>query len=170
MCPIYSILNLNLDNEIIVMKKRKAYNSKYELALNTWIKLARAHSVVSHLSDEDIRNYGLTTTQFSVIEALGHLGPLKVGELCKKMLVSGGNMTLVLDNLEKQELIERVHSKEDRRAILVQLTMKGDNLFTNTFDHHAKRINEIFSVLSKKEQNELGTLLKKLGLSLKSNG
>ncbi|MCZ7602779.1 MAG: MarR family transcriptional regulator [Melioribacteraceae bacterium] len=148
------------------MGAAKSYGKKNDLALNTWIKLARAHSVIAHLSDENIRGYNLTTPQFGVIEALGHLGPLRVGQLCNKMLVSGGNMTLVLDNLEKQQLIERTFSKEDRRAILIQLTQKGVKLFEKIFSDHADRIGEIFSILSVDEQKALGDLLKKLGKSL----
>lgn len=143
-----------------------SYGKKNDLALNTWVKLARTHSIISHLSDENVRNYNLTTPQFGVIEALGHLGPLRVGQLCKKMLVSGGNMTLVLDNLERHNLIERVFSKEDRRAILIQLTEKGAKLFDSIFSKHADRIGEIMSVLSFEEQKQLGDLLKKLGKSL----
>ena len=145
-----------------------SYGRKNDLALNTWVKLARTHSIISHLSDENIRSYNLTTPQFGVIEALGHLGPLRVGQLCKKMLVSGGNMTLVLDNFEKQNLVERVFSKEDRRAILIQLTSEGSKLFNNIFSLHAEKIGEIMSVLSAEEQKELGSLLKKLGTTLEN--
>lgn len=162
---IYSILNLNIDTRLPMGEKNK-YGKRNDLALNTWVKLARAHSVFMHHTDENIRKYGLTTPQFGVIEALGHLGPLRVGALCSKMLVSGGNMTLVLDNLEKQELITRTFSKEDRRAIVVGLTGKGKKLFDNAFPKHAEKVGELFSVLNTNEQQQLGSLLKKLGLAL----
>lgn len=148
------------------MGAKISYGKKNDLALKTWVKLARTFSIISHRSDENIRSYNLTTPQFGVIEALGHLGPLRVGQLCKKMLVSGGNMTLVLDNLEKQELIERIFSKEDRRAILIQLTNKGSDLFDNVFHKHADTIGELMSILSSEEQNQLSSLLKKLGTTL----
>jgi len=151
------------------MGAKKSYGKKIDLALDTWIKLARAHSVFQHHSDENIRNHNLTTPQFAVIEALAHLGPLRVGVLCEKMLVSGGNMTLVLDNLEKQGLIERTFSKEDRRAILIKLTDDGYKVFENSFPQHAERIGELFSILNQDEQKQLGTLLKKLGLGLTEN-
>ncbi len=148
------------------MKNNKSYGKKNDLALDTWVKLARTHSVVHQHSNEDIRNYGLTTPQFGVLDALGHLGPLKVGELCRKMLVSGGNMTLVLDNLEKRGIIERAFSKTDRRAILIQLTNEGKELFNNIFTKHADFIGNLFDVLSYKEQKDLGSLLKKLGIDI----
>lgn len=148
------------------MGAEKKYGKKIELALNTWIKLARAYSVFQHCADEDIRAHGLTTPQFGVIEALGHLGSLRVGVLCDKMLISGGNMTLVLDNLEKRGLIQRAFSRDDRRAILVELTETGNRVFNESFPKHAEKIGELFSVLNQDEQKQLGSLLKKLGLAL----
>jgi len=145
----------------------KRYGEDVDLALSTWVKLARASSTFQKKSMENIRSFGLTQPQFAVIEALGHLGPMKIGKLCDKMLVSGGNMTLVLDNLEKNKLIERIHSKEDRRAILVQLTKSGDKLFKDIFVKHAQFINKLMSVLSKEEQNQMSALLKKLGTGIR---
>ncbi len=150
------------------MKINHKYSEDKTLALNTWVKLARAYSSFNKRSIENIRSFGLTQPQFGVIEALGHLGPMKIGVLCDKMLVSGGNMTLVLDNLEKSDLIERVHSKEDRRAILVQLTIKGEELFQKIFPAHAEHIYKLMRNLSETEQRELGDLLKKLGRKVSS--
>lgn len=146
------------------MKATKKYGKKADLALTTWVKLARAFSSFNKRSIESIRTFGLTQPQFAVIEIIGHLGPLKVGEICNKMLVSGGNMTLVLDNIEKLGFIERVHSLEDRRAILIQLTQKGKDLFDEVFKNHVEHVTKLMSVLSAEEQKTLGELLKKLGL------
>lgn len=148
---------------------KKLYGKRIDLALNTWVKLARAFSTFNKKTAENIRNYGLTQPQFAVIEALGHLGPLKVGEICKKMLVTGGNMTLVLDNIEKLGYIERIHSKDDRRAIIVQLTKSGKELFDKIFYSHAEYVAQLMSVLTQEEQKILGDLLKKLGTSLSNN-
>lgn len=144
----------------------KRYGKKIDLALDTWVKLARAFASFNKKTTENIRSYGLTQSQFAVIEILGHLGPLKVGEICKKMLVTGGNMTLVLDNVEKLGYIERVHSKEDRRAIVVQLTKQGKDLFEEIFKSHAEYVTKLMSVLTQDEQKILGELLKKLGKSV----
>ncbi len=148
------------------MKTTKKYGKKTDLALSTWVKLARAYSSFDKRSIESIKTFGLTQPQFAVIEVIGHLGPMKVGEICKKMLVTGGNMTLVLDNIEKLGYVERVPSKDDRRAILIQLTSAGQKLFDDVFLKHAENITQIMSVLSASEQETLGNLLKKLGLSL----
>jgi len=149
------------------LKTTKKYGKKIDLALSTWVKLARAYSSFDKKSSESIKEFGLTQPQFAVIEVIGHLGPLKIGELCDKMLVTGGNMTLVLDNIEKLGFIERVPSREDRRAINIQLTPTGQKLFEDVFVKHAENITQFMSVLNAAEQKNLGDLLKKLGTALK---
>lgn len=149
------------------MKTTKRYGKKADTALTLWVKLARAFSVFSKATGEDIEGYGLTQAQFGVLECLGHLGPMTMGQLCRKKLVSGGNMTVVVDNLEKLSLVERVHSTRDRRAITLQLTAKGKRLFEEIFPKHAKYVASLASALSAEEQVQLGTLLKKLGLSIR---
>jgi MarR family 2-MHQ and catechol resistance regulon transcriptional repressor len=146
--------------------EKKSYGKTIDEALGLWIKLARSFSVFNKRVISQIRSFGLTQAQFSVLECLNHLGPLTIGELCTKMLVSGGNMTVVIDNLEKQELVERVPSKEDRRAIQVKLTEKGEKLIEQIFPQHARYIAQMASVLTPQEQEHLSRLLKKLGFSL----
>lgn len=148
------------------MKTTKKYGKQADTALSLWVKLARASATFGKLSSENIRTFGLTEPQFAVIECLGHLGPLRHSELSKKMLVSGGNITCVIDNLEKENLVERIQSKKDRRVIMVRLTSKGQRFFKDKFVQHAKFITTITSVLSAVEQDQLATLLKKFGLAL----
>ncbi len=148
------------------MKTTRQYGKKADRALTLWVKLARAFAVFSKASDADIARYGLTAAQFGIVECLGHLGPMTLGQLCRKKLVSGGNMTVVVDNLEKLGLVERVHSTQDRRAIVVQLTRKGKRLFKAIFPQHAKFISSLVSSLTEQEQDQLARLLKKLGLSI----
>ena len=148
------------------MKSTKQYGKKTDLALSMWVKLTRAHDTFNHLTAANIRSYGLTPAQFGVIECLGHLGAMLIGDLTKKHLVSGGNMTVVVDNLEKDGLVERSVSNEDHRAFFVKLTPKGRRLFEKIFSKHARHVVKLASVLSESEQADLGELLKKLGTSL----
>jgi MarR family transcriptional regulator, 2-MHQ and catechol-resistance regulon repressor len=148
------------------MKNTLKYGKKADLALDLWVKLARASSTFGKFTAVNIKSFGLTEPQFSVLECLGHLGPLTSGELSKKMLVSGGNTTVVVDNLENIGLVERRHSKKDRRTIYVQLTAKGKKLFDEIFSQHARYVSKIASVLTEQEQERLAQLLKKLGLAL----
>jgi MarR family 2-MHQ and catechol resistance regulon transcriptional repressor len=149
------------------MKTTEQYGKKADLALSMWVKLARASSTFGRLTGKDIERYGLTQPQFGVFELLGHLGPLTIGDVSRKMLVTGGCVTVILDNLEKESLVERTRSTEDRRVIKVKLTGKGERLFKEIFGKHAEHVTELASVLTEQEQIQLSNLLKKLGLALK---
>lgn len=144
------------------------YGTRTEQALSLWVKLNRAAASFSKKAADQIQTTGLTQSQFGVIEALGHLGEMTMCEISRKMLVSSGNMTVVVDNLEKQGLVERVRSKEDRRTIRINLTPAGKQVFERIFPAHAAYVTRLASALSPKEQQTLAALLKKLGLAVAS--
>jgi MarR family 2-MHQ and catechol resistance regulon transcriptional repressor len=148
------------------MQKPLKYGKKSGLALGLWIKLARASATFGKLSADNIRTFGLTEPQFGVLECLGHLGPLTLTSLSKKMLVSNGNVTCIVDHLEGAGIVERMPSHDDRRSTYVKLTQKGEDLFREIFVKHAEFIGTTASVLTVKEQEMLSSLLKKLGRSL----
>ncbi len=148
------------------MKTTKRYGRKADLALSMWVKLARAHDTFEHRTAENIRSFGLTPPQFGALECLGHLGPMKIGELTKKQLVSGGNMTVVIDNLEKDGLVQRTVKSTDRRSVQVSLTAKGRRLFERIFAEHAAYVAQLASALTEQEQTALADLLRKLGCAL----
>ena len=136
------------------------------LALDTYIKLNRATDSFEDRLHERSSMGGLTPSQFSVLEALLHLGSMCQGELSRKLLRSTGNMTLVIDNLEKRGLVRRERSSEDRRMITIVLTPTGKERIEQVFPQHASIITDEMSVLSPAEQVELGRLCRKLGLSV----
>jgi MarR family 2-MHQ and catechol resistance regulon transcriptional repressor len=142
------------------------YGRKADQGLALWVKLARAHALMMKATDRDIHRYGLTQPQFAVVESLGHLGPMKINAIGAKMLVTGGNMTVVIDNLEKRGLVKRVRCAEDRRAIRIRLTEPGESLFKKIFPQHAEFVANALNVLTDKEIAELSALLKKFGLGL----
>ena len=148
------------------MKSTKQYGKKVDLALSMWVKLTRAHDTFNHLAAANIRSFGLTPAQFGAIECLGHLGTMLIGDLTKKHLVSGGNMTVVVNNLEKEGIVERTVCEDDRRACTVHLTDKGKRLFKKIFIPHAEYVVQLASGLTENEQEELGRLLKKLGTGI----
>lgn len=134
------------------------------LALGTFVKLRRAvNSLSGALNPVLAREHGLTETQFGVLEALYHLGPMPQARLCEKLLVSGSNLTTVIDNLEKGGLVRRDPNPEDRRAYLVKLSDSGRAAVTKAFPEHAARIRQLMSALTQAEQKELGRLCRKLG-------
>jgi MarR family 2-MHQ and catechol resistance regulon transcriptional repressor len=136
--------------------------------LDTFIKLTRCtNSVLARLSERNsIRD--LTYSQFAVLEALYHLGPMTQGEVSHKVLKSGSNMTTVIDNLERDGLVRRVRDAEDRRVIHVHLTDAGTQKVEAVFPAHVAALVEEFSVLSATEQETLGELCKKLGMGRRS--
>lgn len=145
------------------MAAKKRYSPKIERALSLYLKLMRAHDTLYLVSGDHIRTFGLTPMQFNIIEALGHLGPMLMGDLTRKQFTTGGNITVVVNNLVDLGLVKRVPSKEDKRAYYVHLTPKGTKLFKKVFKPQAEFIASVVSVLNDSEQEQLARLLKKLG-------
>jgi MarR family 2-MHQ and catechol resistance regulon transcriptional repressor len=135
------------------------------LALNTFIKFTRAANALENRLAHHAQLADLTTSQFGVLETLYHLGPLCPGVISTKLLRSSGNITLVLDNLEKRGLVERKRETSDRRSVKVHLTTQGSALIADIFPRQAAAIAAAFDALSPQEQEELGRLCKKLGTS-----
>ena len=132
-------------------------------ALDAYIKLVRASESLAARLAPQLDAAGLTISQFGALEALYHLGPLCQRDLAAKLLKSGGNITLVVDNLEKRGLVRRQRERDDRRFITVHLTDAGQALIERVFPAHVAALVAEMGVLSGDEQVELGRLCKKLG-------
>ena len=132
-------------------------------ALNAFISLNRAVETVRININKNFQHNGLTESQFGVLEALLHLGPLCQKDIAEKLLVSSGNITMVIDNLEKRNLVKRNRSENDRRYIHIELTKSGKNLIQSIFPGHVDSIVKEFSILTAEEQKTLRNLTKKLG-------
>ena len=132
-------------------------------ALNAFISLNRAVETVRMRINKNFQHNGLTESQFGVLEALLHLGPLCQKDIAEKLLVSSGNITMVIDNLEKRNLVKRNRSENDRRYIHIELTKSGKNLIQSIFPGHVDSIVKEFSILTAEEQKTLRNLTKKLG-------
>jgi MarR family 2-MHQ and catechol resistance regulon transcriptional repressor len=138
--------------------------SKKEIrALDTYIKLIRAADTLSSGINIHLLSAGLTESQFNVLDAIYHLGPLTQKQLGKKLLKSGGNITMVIDNLEKRNLVKRRRGEKDRRVFFINLTSQGRRQLESILPEQVSRIKNEMSSLSKGEQNELQRLCKKLG-------
>jgi MarR family transcriptional regulator, 2-MHQ and catechol-resistance regulon repressor len=138
--------------------------SRAELrTLDTFIKLTRCtNSVLARLAERNTIG-DLTYSQFAVLEALYHLGPMTQGEVSQKVLKSGSNMTTVIDNLERDGLVRRERDANDRRVIHVHLTEAGSSKLEAVLPGHVAALVEEFNILSASEQETLGALCKKLG-------
>jgi len=134
-------------------------------ALDVYIKLSRAAEAVTARINHHLKDVKLTISQFGVLEAIYHLGPMHQNQLAEKILKSTGNLTLVIDNLEKRGLVERERDPSDRRCVLIHLTDAGHQLIHNFFPRHVAAVVQTLGVLSLEEQAQLAALCKKLGLA-----
>ena len=136
-------------------------------ALDAYIKLIRAaESVLSRVHHQT--GEGLTVTQFGVMEALHHLGPMHQRKIGLKLLKSGGNVTMVIDNLERRALVERQREKKDRRVVNVHLTPAGAKLISKVFPQRVASVMKEMCRLTAAEQEELGRLCRILGVGSES--
>ena len=134
-------------------------------ALNTFIKLVRAAESTLSRVNASLSKYKLTESQYAILDALYHIGPLFQKDLGNKLLKTGGNITLVIDNLEKRKLVERERREQDRRYFTIHLTKQGKNLFQKVFPGYLKSVIEEMQKLSKSDQVELQRLCKTIGLT-----
>jgi len=141
--------------------------AKEKLALDTFIKLIRSGDFLSSKIKLILAKNSLTESQFNVLDALYHLGHLTQRELGKKLLKSGGNITMVIDNLEKLGLVERRRGEKDRRTFTVHLTVEGRNKIKFVLPGIVKFITEEMNILTSKEQHELQKTCKIIGLRKK---
>ncbi len=148
---------------------QRDWSDDEERALRLWISLARCYSTFAKAIAVKVQEYDLTTPQFGVLEALFHLGPLSLGELADKLLVTGGNVTYVMDRLEEQGLVFRERSPKDRRVIQAKLTATGRAKIVEVFPGHAEYVATVAGHLGKKEQEQLRVLLKTLGVGVQEN-
>lgn len=145
------------------MGSRYKGTAKEVRALNAFVALERAAESVESATQTEIARVRLTQSQFGVLEALLHLGPLCAKELARKILRSKGNLTLVIENLEKAGLVSRTARADDRRYLTVELTAKGRRRVAGMFPRHAAGITKAFGSLTAEEQEELRRLCRKLG-------
>jgi len=143
-------------------KIKNNYGELNDLNLKALIALSRCTQNVHKREYKTIKEGGLTVSQFAVLEVLYHKGDLRVCEIIDKILSTGGNMTVVIDNLVKENLVKRCIDPKDRRVNLISITEEGRNLISEIFPKHLENINEIFSVLTAEEKKNLISLLKKL--------
>ena len=119
-------------------------------ALSTYIRLWRASHAVEVAANRHLADHGLTISQFGVLEAVYHVGPL----------------TMVIDNLERDGLVTRERDPQDRRVMRVTLTAQGEALISELLPDHVRGICTLFGVMEPAELETLGDLLRKLGLGV----
>jgi MarR family 2-MHQ and catechol resistance regulon transcriptional repressor len=146
----------------VAVPKRSAASQR---ALKLFVVLQRAINSVRSRIQENADLHGLTETEFGILEAVYHKGPLLLGDVQRKILLSSGGVTYTIDRLAEKGLIERKECPTDRRARYATLTEKGRALIEEIFPEHAAVIEQVMSGLSVREQEEATLLLRKLGLA-----
>ena len=132
-------------------------------AVQTYVKLMRAHRSVVEQVERRLAGEGLTVNQLGVLEALLHKGSLTHRELREKILTSAGNLTDVVDKLSARGLVRRIKRCEDRRQVAVELTPVGRTMIEELFPRHAADIGRAMSGLGRADQAALAPLLRQLG-------
>jgi MarR family 2-MHQ and catechol resistance regulon transcriptional repressor len=107
--------------------------------------------------------HDMTASQFGVLDALYHLGSHTQRDLGSHILKSGGNITMVVDNLEKSGLVRRERSQKDRRMVNVHITEQGRKRFRRILPRVLHFIEDEMSGLSQRELRELGRLCVRIG-------
>ena len=150
------------------MPSHYAGTEEEKRALGLFIKLMRAADSVGARVMHRTGLGGLTPTQFGVLEALLHLGPLSPCQLAAKHLMSRNNLSVVIKNLERDRLIYRVPDPHDRRAHTIHLTDDGRARIEAAFPPHVEAVVEEMKALSPEQQEQLGALLRQLGRGVES--
>lgn len=132
-------------------------------ALRLWVILSRAHSAIAAHATADVARHGLTLAEFAILEALYHRGPMLLGEVQRRILVSSGGITFLVDRLTAKGLVERRTCEADRRARYAALTDRGEELVAEIFPTHAAAVTRAMAALAPDEQHGIADALKALG-------
>lgn len=141
-----------------------------EAALKLWVVLSRAHASISAHAAAHAADHGLSLTEFAILEVLYHRGRMVLGEIQRRILVSSGGITFLVDRLAEKGLVVRQECPEDRRAKYVALTREGTRMIREVFPSHALALVDAMRGLSVAEQQEATALLRSLGLTAADGG
>lgn len=136
-----------------------------QVALKLFVTLTRASAALLAHAQDDIRSHGLSIGEFAVLELLYHRGQTLLGEIQKKVLVSSGGITFLVDKLVEKGLVTRRDCPGDRRARYAVLTRDGHRLMKRIFPRHARRITDAVGALTLSRQRDLTRTLRSLGLT-----
>ena len=132
--------------------------------VHVFLVLWKAARAVEAYAEKSISDLDICGSDFAVLEALLHKGPLPVNEIGRKVLLTSGSITVAVDRLETKGLVERRAHGTDRRARIVHLTKEGRKVITRAYADHAADMERLASAsLTKAERKTLIRLLKKIG-------
>ncbi len=144
------------------MKTIYDYGEENQLNLKLVIGFSRSTLNLHRSTQRLAAEYGLTLPQFGVLEALYHLGSLKICEIIEKTLSTSGNMTVVIRNLELEGLVNRLQDPQDKRVFRIEITEKGRAIIAELFPKHLNEVAAIMERLEPAEKEELVRLIRKM--------
>lgn len=133
------------------------------ISLKLFVVLSKAYKAVMDRATKDVKQYGLSPSEFMILEVLYAKGKIPLQQIGEKILVTSGSITYNIDKLEKKGFLNRVPCAEDRRVIFAEMTAAGNELFDSIFPIHATTIHSLMKALTQDEQREATESLKKLG-------
>ena len=132
--------------------------------VHVFLVLWKASRAAQAFAEKSIQQLDMCGSDFAVLEALLHKGPLPVNEIGRKVLLTSGSITVAVDRLEAKALVERRAHGTDRRARIVHLTKEGRKLIARVYADHAADMERLASSsLTRAERRTLINLLKKIG-------
>jgi MarR family 2-MHQ and catechol resistance regulon transcriptional repressor len=134
-----------------------------QTALHLWVVLNRAVEALRTHAKADIARHNLSESEFAILEVLYHKGKLLLGDVQKRVLVTSGGTTFLIDKLEQRGLVRRSMCESDRRARWAELTPQGHAFVAKIFPAHAEVIRRAMSGLGLADQRKVTALLKTLG-------
>jgi len=132
--------------------------------LNSYIKLVRAFESISSRLYMKLDKEGLTESQFYLLDVLYHCGPMNQKELGKKIFRSEGNITMVVNNLERRKLIKKKQNPDDKRIYIIKLKTEGKELYEKVFPKFLKAMMREFEGIKEKEHKEFQKICRRIGL------
>ncbi|HLB84916.1 MAG TPA: MarR family transcriptional regulator, partial [Steroidobacteraceae bacterium] len=132
-------------------------------ALRIWLRLLTCTQMIERVVRTRLRDrFATTLPRFDLMAQLDrHPEGLLMNELSRRLMVTGGNVTTIVDQLEKEGLVERLDEPADRRAFRIRLTPTGEKSFAEMAREHEEWVVDMLSGLSRREQDDLLRLLAK---------
>jgi MarR family 2-MHQ and catechol resistance regulon transcriptional repressor len=137
-------------------------------AARLWLVLARASNAMGTYIERSFGQSGFCLTDFMILEALLHKGPLTISAIGEKVLLASASMTSAIDRLAERGLVHRSLSAEDRRVRLVGLTCEGKRFIAGLFEQHVEDLERVSQGLTAEERRDMYSGLKKIGLAAKA--
>jgi MarR family 2-MHQ and catechol resistance regulon transcriptional repressor len=131
--------------------------------VHLWLVMWKAFRAMEAHADRSIAGFGLCMSDFGVLEALLHKGPLAVKALGQKVLLTSGSMTAAIDRLEQRGWVVRESDPGDRRSRIIRLTDAGRTTIEGLFASHERDMEQAVAGLNEDERATTIEVLKKLG-------